>query len=88
MFLLTAVDMKNVSSLLEVSIREGSRAGSLNLSEASLPGNSQFKSIDLFAAALSLAGGAYLLWLSAKVFCFISSNPSLAKQSLKVAFKR
>jgi hypothetical protein len=31
--------MKNVSSILEVRIREGSRAGSLNLSEASLPGN-------------------------------------------------
>jgi hypothetical protein len=29
---------------------------------------SQFKSIELFAAALSLAGGAYLLWLSAKMF--------------------
>jgi threonine/homoserine/homoserine lactone efflux protein len=29
---------------------------------------SQFKSIELFAAALSLVGGAYLLWLSAKMF--------------------
>jgi threonine/homoserine/homoserine lactone efflux protein len=29
---------------------------------------SRFKSIDLFAAALSLAGGAYLLWLSTKMF--------------------
>jgi threonine/homoserine/homoserine lactone efflux protein len=29
---------------------------------------SQFKSIDLFAAVLSLIGGAYLLWLSAKMF--------------------
>jgi threonine/homoserine/homoserine lactone efflux protein len=29
---------------------------------------SRFKSIDLFAAALSLLGGAYLLWLSAKMF--------------------
>src|SRR5215217_4490372 len=29
---------------------------------------SQFKSIDLFAAALSLVGGAYLLWLSVKMF--------------------
>jgi threonine/homoserine/homoserine lactone efflux protein len=28
---------------------------------------SQFKTIDLFVAALSLAGGAYLLWLSAKM---------------------
>ena len=28
----------------------------------------QFKSIDLFAAALSLAGGVYLLWLSSKMF--------------------
>ncbi len=31
--------MTNPSSVLEVNIREGSRAGSLNLSEASLPGN-------------------------------------------------
>lgn len=31
--------MTNPSSVLEVKIREGSRAGSLNLSEASLPGN-------------------------------------------------
>jgi threonine/homoserine/homoserine lactone efflux protein len=29
---------------------------------------SQFKSIELFAAALSLVGGAYLLWLSARMF--------------------
>jgi len=29
---------------------------------------SQFKNIDLFAAALGLVGGAYLLWLSAKMF--------------------
>src|SRR4028119_140941 len=29
---------------------------------------SQFKSIDLFAAALSLVGGAYLFWLAAKMF--------------------
>jgi threonine/homoserine/homoserine lactone efflux protein len=28
---------------------------------------SQFKTIDLFVAALSLVGGAYLLWLSAKM---------------------
>lgn len=28
----------------------------------------QFKSIDRFAAALSLIGGAYLLWLAAKMF--------------------
>src|SRR5450756_1803679 len=31
--------MTNASSILQVSIREGSSAGSLNLSEASLPGN-------------------------------------------------
>lgn len=30
---------------------------------------SQFKSIYLFAVALSLVGGAYLLWLSTKMFC-------------------
>lgn len=29
---------------------------------------SQFKSIDLFAAALGLVGGAYQLWLAAKTF--------------------
>jgi threonine/homoserine/homoserine lactone efflux protein len=29
---------------------------------------SQFKRIELFAGALSLVGGAYLLWLSAKMF--------------------
>jgi threonine/homoserine/homoserine lactone efflux protein len=29
---------------------------------------SQFKRIDLFAGALSLVGGAYLLWLSMKMF--------------------
>jgi threonine/homoserine/homoserine lactone efflux protein len=29
---------------------------------------SQFKSIDLFAAALGLVGGAYLFWLAAKMF--------------------
>jgi threonine/homoserine/homoserine lactone efflux protein len=29
---------------------------------------SQFKSIDLFAAALSLVGGVYLFWLAAKMF--------------------
>lgn len=29
---------------------------------------SQFKSIDVFAAVLSFVGGAYLLWLSAKMF--------------------
>src|SRR5215207_10511679 len=29
---------------------------------------SQFKSINLFAAALSLVGGLYLLWLSRKIF--------------------
>jgi threonine/homoserine/homoserine lactone efflux protein len=29
---------------------------------------SRFKSIDLFAAALSLVGGVYLLWLSMKMF--------------------
>ncbi|MES2947755.1 MAG: LysE family transporter [Pseudomonadota bacterium] len=29
---------------------------------------SQFKNIDLFAAALSFVGGAYLLWLSVKMF--------------------
>jgi threonine/homoserine/homoserine lactone efflux protein len=29
---------------------------------------SQFKRIDLFAGALSLVGGAYLLWLSVKMF--------------------
>jgi threonine/homoserine/homoserine lactone efflux protein len=29
---------------------------------------SQFKSIDLFAALLSLAGGLYLLWLARKMF--------------------
>jgi len=32
-------DMTNTSSRLQVSIREGSRAGSLNISEASLPGD-------------------------------------------------
>jgi threonine/homoserine/homoserine lactone efflux protein len=29
---------------------------------------SQFKSIDLFAAVLSIFGGLYLLWLSQKMF--------------------
>lgn len=44
---------------------------------------SQFKSIDLFAAALSLVGGVYLLWLSAKMFRIskISLSGKLQSQS-------
>src|SRR5687767_16038230 len=43
----------------------------------------QFKSIDLFAAALSLVGGAYQFWLAAKMFRVseISLTGKLTSQS-------
>ncbi len=44
---------------------------------------SQFKTIDLFVAALSLVGGAYLLWLAAKMLRInnISLSPTLRSGS-------
>jgi threonine/homoserine/homoserine lactone efflux protein len=51
---------------------------------------SNFKSIDLFAAAMSLIGGLYLLWLAAKMFRVreISLSEKLQSQnSLATAIK-